>query len=35
MNFPHTTAMAAFGLTVNGAWGLGTAILFRVTARQK
>jgi hypothetical protein len=35
MSFPHTTAMAAFGLTVNGAWGLGTAIIFRVTARQK
>jgi len=35
MTMPHNAKMAAFGLTVNGAWGLGTAIIFRLTARQK
>ena len=35
MPMPHNAKMAAFGLTVNGAWGLGTAIIFRLTARQK
>jgi len=35
VSMPHTPMMAAFGLTVNGAWGLGTAIIFRLTARQK
>ena len=35
MAMPHTPQMVMFGLAVNGAWGLGTAILFRVIARQK
>jgi hypothetical protein len=35
VSMPHTPQMALFGLTVNGAWGLGTAVLFRVIARQK
>jgi len=35
VTMPHTPQMALFGLTVNGAWGLGTAILFRLMARQK
>ena len=35
MAMPHTPQMVMFGLAVNGAWGLGTAILFRLIARQK
>ena len=35
MPVPHTAQTVMFGLAVNGAWGLGTAILFRVIARQK
>jgi uncharacterized membrane protein len=35
MTLPHTPQMALFGLTVNGVWGLGTAVLFRAIARQK
>jgi hypothetical protein len=35
ITMPRTAAMALFGLTVNGVWGLGTAIIFRLTARQK
>jgi hypothetical protein len=27
---PHTAAALAFGLIVNGAWGLGTAVFFRL-----
>jgi len=35
INMPKTPQMVMFGLLVNGAWGLGTAIFFRLTARQK
>ena len=32
---PHTPAMAAIGLSVNAAWGLGTAVIYRLFARSK
>ena len=32
---PRTPQIVMFGLIVNGAWGLGTALLFRAIARQK
>jgi hypothetical protein len=32
---PHTPANVVLGLTVNGAWGLGTALFFRLFARSK
>ena len=32
---PHTPAMAVIGLSVNAAWGLGTALLYRLFARSK
>lgn len=31
---PHTPAMAALGLTVNGAWGFGTALFYRLFSRK-
>ena len=31
---PHTAAMAVIGLTVNGAWGLGTAVFYRLFSRK-
>ena|SRR5581483_6117235 len=31
---PHTAAMAILGLTVNGAWGLGTAVFYRLFSRR-
>ena len=35
MAVPHTLSTVVFGLTVNGAWGLGTALLFRFFARSR
>jgi len=35
MAVPHTTSNLVLGLTVNGAWGLGTALLFRLFARSR
>lgn len=32
---PHSPSMMVLGLIVNGAWGLGTALLFRLLARSK
>ena len=32
---PHTGSMLVLGLIVNGAWGLGTAVFFRLLARSK
>ena len=32
---PHSLSMLTLGLIVNGAWGLGTALLFRFFARSK
>lgn len=32
---PHTPAMAVIGLSVNAAWGLGTALIYRLLARSK
>ena len=32
---PHSPSMAALGLSVNGAWGLGTALFFRLFARSR
>lgn len=32
---PHNASMAILGLTVNGAWGLGTALFFRFLARSR
>ena len=32
---PHTPAMAIIGLSVNAAWGLGTALIYRLFARSK
>src|SRR5436305_6698352 len=32
---PHSFSMLILGLIVNGAWGLGTALLFRFFARSK
>jgi hypothetical protein len=32
---PHNLHMAITGLSVNGAWGLGTAAIFRLLARGK
>jgi len=31
---PHTPAMAIIGLTVNGAWGFGTALFYRLFSRK-
>jgi len=31
---PHSARMAALGLTVNGAWGLGTALFYRLFSRK-
>jgi len=31
---PHTAAMAAIGLTVNAAWGFGTALFYRLFSRK-
>ena len=31
---PHTGKMAILGLTVNGAWGLGTALFYRLFSRK-
>jgi hypothetical protein len=31
---PHTPSNVILGLTVNGAWGLGTALFFRLFARS-
>ena len=30
MTMPHTPAMVLLGLSVNGAWGLGTAVFYRM-----
>jgi len=35
MAVPHTLSNLVLGLTVNGAWGLGTALLFRLFARSR
>lgn len=32
---PHTPSNVILGLTVNGAWGLGTALFFRLFARSR
>ena len=32
---PHSGSMLVLGLVVNGAWGLGTALLFRFFAKSK
>jgi len=32
---PHSVSMLMLGLIVNGAWGLGTALLFRLFARSR
>ena len=32
---PHNASAAILGLTVNGAWGLGTALFFRLLARSR
>ena len=32
---PHTGSMLVLGLIVNGAWGLGTAVFFRLFAHSK
>jgi len=32
---PHSLSMFTLGLLVNGAWGFGTALLFRFFARSK
>lgn len=32
---PHTPWNVILGLTVNGAWGLGTALFFRLFARSR
>jgi hypothetical protein len=31
---PHTPKMAVIGLTVNAAWGLGTALFYRLFSRK-
>src|SRR5256885_10010539 len=31
---PHSAKMAALGLTVNAAWGLGTALFYRLFSRK-
>ncbi|HLJ73496.1 MAG TPA: hypothetical protein VKU62_02840 [Thermoanaerobaculia bacterium] len=31
---PHTPSMAVLGLTVNGAWGFGTALFYRLFSRK-
>jgi hypothetical protein len=31
---PHTPAMAVVGLTVNAAWGFGTALFYRLFSRK-
>ena len=31
---PHSGSMAIIGFSVNAAWGLGTALLYRFTARS-
>ena len=31
---PHTGKMAVLGLTVNAAWGFGTALLYRLFSRK-
>jgi uncharacterized membrane protein len=31
---PHTPKMALLGLTVNGAWGFGTALFYRLLSRK-
>jgi len=31
---PHTPKMAVIGLTVNGVWGLGTALFYKLFARK-
>ena len=33
MTMPHTAKMAVLGLTVNGAWGFGTALFYRWFSR--
>jgi len=35
ISMPATPANAILGLTVNGAWGLGTALFFRLLARSR
>jgi len=35
MPIPHSLSMLVLGLIVNGAWGLGTALLFRFLARSR
>ena len=35
MAMPHTASNVILGLTVNGAWGLGTALFFRLFARSR
>jgi len=35
ITMPRTPAMVAVGLLVNGAWGLGTAVVYRLTARSR
>ncbi|HEX3107505.1 MAG TPA: hypothetical protein VHU41_00320 [Thermoanaerobaculia bacterium] len=35
MTMPHTASNVILGLTVNGAWGLGTALFFRLFARSR
>jgi hypothetical protein len=34
MSIQHTRSNVILGLTVNGAWGLGTALFFRLFARS-
>jgi hypothetical protein len=33
-HIPHTGAMAVVGLTVNAAWGIGTAAFYRLFSRK-
>jgi len=35
ISMPHTPSNVILGLTVNGAWGLGTALFFRLFARSR
>lgn len=35
ITMPHTPSNVILGLTVNGAWGLGTALFFRLFARSR
>lgn len=35
ITMPHTPSNVILGLTVNGGWGLGTALFFRLFARSR